>query len=268
MPIEMQTNRTTSASFHATPLAPSYRAKPWGRRDGLPAPAEAQPLGELVFDAAATGLVVKWLQTSAPLSVQAHPRGAGRKHEWWYVAEARPGAYLHLGLTAPAGAEEIARAARDGSLPGMLRRIVPAPGDTFFIESGTIHALGPGLTVVEVQEPSDVTYRLYDYGRPRELHLDRALAEAILEPRPVLPMPGPGAPFRIALERLAPGGRRMLQAARACIAVAEGSGSLGERPYRPQQCWEVAGALPLRASAPSLLIVAEPGGNDNGRAGE
>lgn len=63
-------------------LTPRYVAKPWGRRDGLPAPDEAQPLGEMIFEAPDAGLTIKWLQTSEPLSVQVHPQGPGRKHEW------------------------------------------------------------------------------------------------------------------------------------------------------------------------------------------
>lgn len=265
MQIEFRHDRTRNETLppkpliHAEPLTPDYRAKPWGRRDGIPAHDDAQPLGEVVFDAAQAGLVIKWLQTSEPLSIQVHPRrGPGRKHEWWYVADARPGAYLHLGLKHPATREEIRRAAEDGALPQMLRRIEPAVGDTFFVEAGAIHALGPGLTVVEVQEPSDVTWRLYDYGRPRELHLEQGLREAILDPRPLTPEPGASAPFRVALETLAPDQHVTLAAPRAGVAVAQGGGAFGGRRYEPHQCWEFAGSLPIHAAEPTVLIVAEP----------
>lgn len=240
-------------------MTPDYRAKPWGRRDGLQAPDDAQPLGEVVFDAARSGLVIKWLQTSEPLSIQVHPQhGPDRKHEWWYVADARPGAYLHLGLKHPATRAEIRRAAEDGALPQMLRRIEPAVGDMFFVEAGAIHALGPGLTVIEVQEPSDVTWRLHDYGRPRELHLEQGLREAILDPRPLTPTPAAAAPFRVALETLTPDQRVTLTAPRAGVAVAQGGGAFGERRYEPYQCWEVGGSLSIRAAEPTVLIVAEP----------
>jgi mannose-6-phosphate isomerase len=124
-------------------LTPRYVAKPWGRRDGLPAPEGAQPLGEMIFEAPDAGLTIKWLQTSEPLSVQVHPQGAGRKHEWWHVTEALPGAYLDLGLEAPASRQAIAQAARDGTLPSLLRRIHPRAGDSFYIKAGRSMRSGP-----------------------------------------------------------------------------------------------------------------------------
>lgn len=82
---------SSTLSHRAKRLTPQYWAKPWGRDDGIPAPSDAQPLGEMIFDAAKTGLVVKWLQTNEPLPIQVHPqRGAGRKHGWWYVADTPP----------------------------------------------------------------------------------------------------------------------------------------------------------------------------------
>jgi len=262
MLIDTQHTRTGQNSQPApthVKLTPEYRAKPWGRRDGLWAPDSAQPLGEVIFKSDTSGLVLKWLQTSEPLSVQIHPqRGPGRKHEWWYIADAKPGAYLQLGLKESATPEDIRRAAQDGSLPDMLRRIEPAVGDTFFVEAGTIHALGPGLTVVEVQEPSDVTWRLFDYGRPRELHLDQALQEAILDPQPLTPMPNGTAPFQITHEMLAPDQRSMLVAPRASVMVAEGRGSFGTEPYAPHQCWDFTDAMPVHTTEPTVLILAEP----------
>lgn len=239
-------------------MTPQYRAKPWGRRDGIAAPDDAQPLGEVVFDAADTGLVIKWLQTKEPLSIQVHPQhGPDRKHEWWYIADAEPGAYLHLGLKTPATREDIRRAAEGGSLPQMLRRVEPAVGDSFFVEAGTIHALGPGLTIIEVQEPSDVTWRLFDYGRPRELHLVQALQEAILDPQPLLPEPAETAPFRVTLEMLSPDQQITLTAPRAAVAVARGSGTFDERPFAAHQCWQFSGSLRTRACEPTVLVVAE-----------
>lgn len=269
MQIESRHNRTRyettspKSLIQAEPLTPDYRAKPWGRRDGIPAPNHAQPLGEVVFDAADIGLVIKWLQTNEPLSIQVHPQhGPVRKHEWWYIADARPGAYLHLGLKDPATQDEIRRAAKAGSLPDMLRRVEPAAGDTFFVEAGTIHALGPGLTVVEVQEPSDVTWRLYDYGRPRELHLEQALQEAILDPQPLALMPGGAAPFCINHEMLAPDQRVVLVSPRAGVAVVKGSGTFGSNRFEAHQCWEFTGSLPAHASEPTVLIVVEPQESD------
>jgi mannose-6-phosphate isomerase len=75
-------------------------------------------------------------------------------------------------------------AALDGSIEQLLRWHPVAAGDVFYLPAGTVHAIGPGLTLLEVQQTSDTTFRLYDYGRPRELHLDRALAVARGEPYP------------------------------------------------------------------------------------
>lgn len=265
MQIESRTDRTgyetgsSTPPIPARPLSPDYRAKPWGRRDGLGAPEQAQPLGEVVFDATDAGLVVKWIQTSEALSIQVHPRhGPDRKHEWWYVTDARPGACLYLGLKEPATQDALRRAAGDGTLPDMLHRIEPAAGDSFMVEAGTIHALGPGLTVVEVQEPSDVTWRLYDHGRQRELHLEQGLDAAILEPRPLTRMPGDAIPFRISHELLDPGQRVMLVAPRASVAVVRGSGTLGGALFEANQCWTFGGSVCAQANEATELIVAEP----------
>jgi len=239
-------------------LTPRYVAKPWGRRDGLPAPEGAQPLGEMIFEAPDAGLTIKWLQTSEPLSVQVHPQGAGRKHEWWHVTEALPGAYLDLGLEAPASRQAIAQAARDGTLPSLLRRIRPQAGDSFYIRAGTIHALGPGLTVLEVQEHSDVTYRLFDYGRPRELHLAQALFEARTEVEPVEALPGAGAPFALSQFALTPGGQVVLVPERACLAVLSGEGTIAGRPFAANQCWLTHGPVALHADTQARLVLAEP----------
>ena len=262
MRVDAQGAQTQSSANNqvnrAERLTPVFIRKPWGRRDGIRAPEEAQPLGEIIYDAAAIGLVIKWLQTSEPLSIQVHPQRGARKHEWWYVAEAEAGSYLYLGLKQPAASDEIARRAEDGSLPELLRRIEPAAGDMFYVEAGTIHALGPGLTVVEVQEPSDVTWRLFDYGRPRELHIGEAMREAIRDVLPVCSLPGEVAPFRVAVETLAPRQLLKLDNRAACIAIVEGSGALGDQSYQQHECWRINGTLSVEASDPTILIIAEP----------
>jgi mannose-6-phosphate isomerase len=137
-------------------------------------------------------LLVKLLFTSERLSVQVHPDdeyaarhhgpGARGKTEAWHILSAAPGATIGLGVTAP-----LTRAqARDAALSGDLARLMDwrpaAAGDTFLVPAGTVHALGPGLTLVEVQEQSDITYRLFDYGRGRDLHLEQGLDVADLGP--------------------------------------------------------------------------------------
>lgn len=239
-------------------LEPTYVAKPWGRTDIPDAPPEALPLGEIIYRANGHNLIVKWLHTAEPLSVQVHPRTRRRKHEWWHVIDARPGAYIDLGVSRPCTRDELAAAARAGSLPDLLNRIEPRTGDNFYIEAGTIHALGPGLTILEIQEDSDVTYRLFDYGRPRELHLEQGLAEAITEPQPIAAMPGPEAPFSLAPLRLDAGEKIELNTEGAALAVLTGEGTLAGRAVNAGQCWLADGALTITADAPMHLFIAEP----------
>ncbi|QUL36836.1 class I mannose-6-phosphate isomerase [Erythrobacter sp. JK5] len=162
--------------------------KIWGR-ETLPAPFAApdgKRIGEIWFEPPAElpDLLVKYLFTSEKLSVQVHPSdadalpGENGKEECWLVLDAEPGAQLAIGFDAAIAPEEIAAAARDGSIENLLTWHDAAPGDVFYLPAGTVHAIGPGLALVEVQQTSDTTFRLYDYGRPRDLHLDRAVAVA------------------------------------------------------------------------------------------
>jgi mannose-6-phosphate isomerase len=170
-------------------------AKPWGK-DSLPAPfvaAAGERIGEIWFEppAALPELLIKYIFTSEALSVQVHPSdaqteglGLGRqgKEECWLVVEAEPGAVLGIGFEREIGAETMRAAALDGSIERLMTWHEVRPGDFFYIPAGTVHAIGAGVSLIEVQQNSDITYRLYDYGRPRELHLDEGMAVARGEP--------------------------------------------------------------------------------------
>ena len=166
--------------------------KPWGR-DALPAPFAAPPgqrIGEVWFEPPPQlpQLLVKYIFTSEKLSVQVHPSDAqlpGQgKEECWLVIAAEPGAALGIGFREPLGSEAIRAAALDGSIEHLLEWHKVKPGDFFYIPAGTVHAIGAGVSLIEVQQTSEVTYRLYDYGRPRELHLDQGVAVALGTPHP------------------------------------------------------------------------------------
>ena len=168
--------------------------KVWGR-DTLPAPfaaPESKRIGEIWFEPPPEmpQLLVKYLFTSEKLSVQVHPSdaqalpGEDGKEECWLVLDAEPGAKLAIGFEEALSVEQIETAARDGSIETLLKWHEVAPGDIYYLPAGTVHAIGPGLSLVEVQQNSDTTFRLYDYGRPRDLHLERALAVAQGEPYP------------------------------------------------------------------------------------
>ena len=172
-----------------------YVEKPWGRTN-LPAmfdPPPGKRIGEVWFERDRDlALLAKYIFTSEKLSVQVHPddeqaraRGlASGKTECWYIVEAEPGSTLGLGLSRDVSADELRAAALDGSIEGLLNWRPVTAGDFFFVPAGTIHAIGGGLSLLEFQQNSDVTYRLYDYGRPRELHVDDALAVATRAPYP------------------------------------------------------------------------------------
>lgn len=129
-------------------------------------------------------LLIKLLFPREKLSVQVHPndaeaRAIGQprgKSECWYVLSAEPGAEVALGLREELTSSEVERAIQDGKLESKLHYQPVKAGDLVYVEAGTIHAIGPGMVVLEIQQYSDTTYRLYDYGRPRELHLKQGLA--------------------------------------------------------------------------------------------
>ena len=129
-------------------------------------------------------LLVKLLFPSDKLSVQVHPDdeeakklGLPRgKTECWYVLEADPGATVACGLKSGLAFADVEKAIRDQTLESLLVYLPVTSGDMIFVDAGTVHAIGPGVVLLEVQQNSDVTYRLYDYGRPRELHVEAGLA--------------------------------------------------------------------------------------------
>ncbi len=129
-------------------------------------------------------LLMKFLFPHEKLSVQVHPDDAGAqkigqacgKTECWYVAHAKPGAQVGLGLKSGVTLEQFEAAIHDQRAEELLNWLNVFPGEMIYVAGGTVHTLGPGSIIVETQQQSDTTYRLYDYGRPRELHLKEGLA--------------------------------------------------------------------------------------------
>jgi mannose-6-phosphate isomerase len=146
-------------------------------------------------------LLVKLLDAQDWLSIQVHPddeqaralEGDPRgKTEAWIVLEAAPGARLVIGVQPGTTRQELASAIRQGTLESLLVYVEARSGDVLYMPAGTIHAIGPGLTIYEVQQSSDITYRLYDWGRmgldgqPRPLHIDKAAQVANLHSLPIM----------------------------------------------------------------------------------
>jgi mannose-6-phosphate isomerase len=190
-------------------LKPWFSERVWGKRDLRPWYADTgttEPVGEawltgpqcVVETGPFTGrtlaslteelggefpLLVKLLFPAEKLSVQVHPDDAQAKAlgetrgktECWYTLEAEPGAGVALGLKPGVDAAAVKAAIADGTLESLVEFVPVSVGDMLFVEPGTVHAIGPGVVLLETQQTSDVTYRLYDYGRPRELHLEKGL---------------------------------------------------------------------------------------------
>jgi mannose-6-phosphate isomerase len=159
----------------------------------LMATREADLMGESKSCDGRFPLLLKFLDARQPLSVQVHPNdhharllepngpGLG-KTEAWVILEKDAGSLLYAGLKENIGRERFSQALRAGELPDVMHSYEPRPGDCVFLDAGTIHAIGAGLTLFEVQQTSDITYRLYDWGRvdaktgqPRPLHLEQSL---------------------------------------------------------------------------------------------
>ncbi len=187
--------------------------KPWGKTD-------LRPWSELGHDGVAIGevwfqradpaapepaLLLKLLFTDEALSIQVHPddkfaQSIGLPHgktEAWYVLSATPEGEISLGLKRTLTPPQLRAAIADGSIAELMQHRSVRAGEAFLVSAGTIHAIGAGLVIAEIQQRSDATFRMFDYGRPRELHIDGAVGAATAGPAPAQ-----AAPERISDARL------------------------------------------------------------------
>jgi mannose-6-phosphate isomerase len=237
----------------------SSHLEPWYASDG-------RLIGEVWFtDTQPLPLLVKLIFTEEMLSVQVHPDDAFAsvhensrgKTEMWHILRAAPGAKIAVGFREEISRERLREAAVTGEIMELLNWVEAHPGDTFFIPAGTVHAIGAGLALCEVQQQSDVTYRLYDYGRGRELHLDKAVTVAHTgghpgcAPRVALPdgseLLAECEYFRTELRVFTdpiehcPNGR-----APEILVFLRGAGSIAGRPFRLGEAWLVPAQGPVR----------------------
>ena len=174
-------------------LGTEFIEKPWGRT-GVPGAADpGMRIGEIWYKGSSDlPLLLKQIFTSERLSVQVHPNDeqaralglASGKTECWYILDCDDDAVLGLGFVGGLDKDELRAAALDGSIEQRMHWRPVRAGDFFLVPAGTVHAIGAGIHLVEFQQNSDVTFRLYDYGRPRELHVDDAVDVADLGPYP------------------------------------------------------------------------------------
>jgi mannose-6-phosphate isomerase len=227
-------------------LTPSFREKVWGStRLGPWFPDSDRKIGEVWFEGVDDlPLLVKFIFTTEKLSVQVHPEddyarlhhSSCGKTEMWRILAAEPGAQIAAGFREPITLERFREAALSGAIEQELQWFDARPGDTFFIPAGTVHAIGGGLTLCEIQQNSDVTYRLYDYGRPRELHLEHGARVSRLK------CWDPRRPAGVSCDyfstSLAGSGVRTPKGFELLIAI-EGSGTIGGQAARAGEVWYV-----------------------------
>lgn len=269
----------------ASPLTKRPVEKVWGRAH-LPLAFGAgdhgdEPVGEIWFQdgrGSEAELLVKYLMTCEKLSIQVHPdtqaaQAAGHrrgKDEAWLVIDTEPGARIGIGLTQKLSKEALRSAALDGSIEALVDWREAAPGDFYYSPAGTIHALGPGLTLIEIQQNLDLTYRLYDYGRPRELQLDEGIAAARAEPyraafSPYLHSPGreilaAGPAFVVERWTVAGGGLLATEEGRPVWLIpVSGTGLIDSEALAPPAVWLIEDQSRVRIDEGSEMLFAYPG---------
>ena len=252
----------------AVQLQPKFVERVWGKLDLAPLYSpQAKPTGEVWFENGA--LLIKFLFTTENLSVQVHPEddyaarhhaGSAGKTEMWHILAADPGSKIALGFDKTYDATTVRAAAKSGAIMDMLRWIEAKPGESYLLPAGTVHALGGGFIVCEIQQTSDVTYRMYDYNRGRELHLDHAMSVSRLEPFVTVQPQGIqlGSCAYFVTEKLVWQGQFTANpvpgAADEAFIILSGSGEIGGKPFTAGEVWQM-GNEPLAATSDAATVL-------------
>jgi mannose-6-phosphate isomerase len=252
-----------------TQLEAKFVHRVWGKFDLAPIyPIQKEKIGEVWFENGA--LLIKFLFTSEKLSVQVHPEdpyaavhhaGSAGKTEMWHILGAEPGSKIALGFDKTYDAPTVRAASVSGGIMNMLRWIEAKPGETYFVPAGTVHALGEGFVVCEIQQTSDVTYRMFDYNRGRDLHLDHSMNVSRLGPYDTR-QPAGGrlaeCPYFVT-DKLHWNGRGeylpMAGAQDEAVIILSGVGTIGGEPFLPGQVWRTGGeAFLFHANTPAVAL--------------
>jgi mannose-6-phosphate isomerase len=243
-----------------TRLTPIFKEKVWGSTHLAPLfPNSQHKIGEVWFEGVDDlPVLIKFLFTTEKLSVQVHPddvyarvhHDSRGKTEMWHVLRAEPGAQIAAGFRETITPERLRESSLSGEIEKLLQWFDAAAGDTFFIPAGTVHAIGAGLTLCEIQQHSDVTYRLYDYGRPRELHLDQAIEVSSLGPCEARRTPKDqvlvSCPYFTTSKLYIDGPGKHTGSANTTelLVVLDGSGTLGGHPIAAGEVWHLEAGVP------------------------
>ncbi|HEX3745877.1 MAG TPA: class I mannose-6-phosphate isomerase [Bryobacteraceae bacterium] len=235
-------------------LQASLREKVWGRTQLAPWFADsAEKIGEAWYlTDRELPLLVKLIFTSERLSVQVHPDdgedGPRGKTEMWHILAADAGATIALGFREPLTRERLQEATLSGEIEHLVNWVPVKAGDTYFTPAHTVHAIGAGIVLCEIQQNSDVTYRLWDYGRPRPLHIEQAvpISELTVHPGAAIPTPiGRGHDalvwskhFITEMVRLEAGDEFTPSAENCQLWICiEGAGAIGGQAVRAGEVW-------------------------------
>lgn len=257
-------------------LRPSFREKIWGSKRLEPwFPNSENKIGEVWFEGAEEfPLMVKFIFTSEKLSVQVHPgdeyarahHDSRGKTEMWHILAAEEGAKIAAGFREPVGRERLSTAAESGEIEHMLEWFDARPGDTFFIPAGTVHAIGAGVVLCEIQQNSDVTYRLYDYGRPRQLHLEHAIEVSRLHPHPARCTPTDdvlvACPHFVTQRIAVTNVHRIPNCGNGFLVILHGCGEIDGNPVKTGEVWRLdpgQRSFEIRGNIVLLQTCAGPG---------
>ena len=247
-------------------LTPSLREKVWGKTRLEPwFPDSDRPIGEAWFlTDRELPLLVKLIFTSERLSVQVHPDdgedGPRGKTEMWHIVEAVPGATIAMGFREPLTRERLWEATRTGEVEKLVNWVEVNPGETYFMPAHTVHAIGAGIVLFEIQQNSDVTYRLWDYGRPREIHIDKAvpISDLTVHPGAVSSTTGELVRSKHFITELVHADPESLVTPepRDCQIwiCLEGTGRMGAETFKRGEVWWLPEPVEIRAAAPSRFL--------------